>query len=245
MSHCCISMARKCRSARTRWTVLSLPSATTLCGPVNGRRCCPGWAVPATLPPVKVRRRSTPRSRRAAAPSACQRLVGSFAVWTAARWRTRTTSTTTHGCPSLSPSSSSTSSTGPTTCTSKAPAVGVCVCWGVYSDLCVCPFLCHSLPRGFKLLHFSSTHVTREWLTVFMSPKNASFLAVCRIWVSLDFIDICRFLLCLHLDDASTSLCQEYVAFIFRGALDSLKSTTKIGLAVNCSTILWCPKTAN
>lgn len=163
MSHCYTSMARKCRSARKRWTASSIPSAAALCGPVTGRRCWPGWAALATPPPVRVRRRST-RSRRTAAPSACRRHAVSYAVWTAAKWRTRTTSTTTHGCPSPSPSSSSTSSTGPTTCTSKAPALGVC--WGVCSDLSVRPFLCHSLPKG--LYSYMSACISVQ----LMSPEN-------------------------------------------------------------------------
>lgn len=108
MSHCCISMARKCRSARMRWTASSHPSVATLCGPVNGRRCCPGWAAPATPPPVKVRRTSTPRSHKPAAPSACRQHAKSCAVCIAAKWKTHITSTTTQGCPSPSPSYSST-----------------------------------------------------------------------------------------------------------------------------------------
>ncbi len=108
MSHCYISMARKCRNVRMRWTASSPPSAATLCGPVNERRCCPGWAAPATPPPVKVRRTSTPLSHKPAAPSACRRRAKSCAVWTAAKWKTRNTSTTTQGCPSPSPSYSST-----------------------------------------------------------------------------------------------------------------------------------------
>lgn len=199
-------MARKCRSVRTRWTVLWLPSAATLCGPVNGRRCCPGWAAPATLPPVKVRRISTPHSHRTAAPSVCQRHVVSCAVWTAAKWRTRTTLTTTHGWPSLSPSSSSTFSTGPTTCTSKAPAVGVYVCWGVSSDLSVCPFLCHSLPKGFY--SYMSACISVQ----LMSPEN-DWLCSCHpsmrhslwyagsewVWTAQIYADLYYVTLMMHL----------------------------------------------
>lgn len=214
MSHCCISMARKCRSARTRWTASSIPSAAALCGPVNGRRCCPGWGAPATPPPVRVRRRST-RSHRTAAPSACRRHAVSYAVWTAAKWRTRTTSTTTHGCHSPSPSSSSTSSTGPTTCTSKAPAVGVC--WGVCSDLSVRPFLCHSLPKG--LYSYMSACISvqlvspeNDWLcSCHPSMRRSLWYAGCEwVWTGQIYADFNH----IYLEDASPSLCQEYVAFI-------------------------------